>query len=60
MERKVARARGERTLEEKKDLQKDIEEASKKNSDIKGQFKILNESVKKLNDDLRAVENRLG
>ena len=28
--------------EEKKDLQKDIEEASKKNSDIKNQFKILN------------------
>jgi chromosome segregation ATPase len=60
MERKVARARGERTLEEKKDLQKDIDEASKKNSDIKTQYKILNESVKKLNDDLRAVENRLG
>jgi coiled-coil domain-containing protein 39 len=59
MERKVARARGERTLEEKKDLQKDIEEASKKNADIKNQFKILNESVKKLNDDLRAVENKL-
>lgn len=59
MERKVARAKGERTLEEKKDLQKDIEEASKKNSEIKNQFKILNESVKKLNDDLRAVENRL-
>lgn len=55
MERKVARARGERTLEEKKDLQKDIEEAGKKNSEIKSQFKILNESVKKLNDDLRAV-----
>ena len=59
MERKVARARGQRTLQEKKDLQKDIEEASKKNDGIKKQFKILNESVKKLNDDLRAVENRL-
>jgi len=55
MERKVARAKGERTLEEKKDLQKDIDEASKKNKDIKDQYKILNESVKKLNDDLRAV-----
>ena len=42
MERKVARARGERTLEEKKDLQKDIEESSKKNTEIKNQFKILN------------------
>jgi len=27
MERKVARARGERTLEEKKDLEREIEEA---------------------------------
>jgi hypothetical protein len=35
MERKVARAKGERTLEEKKDLQKDIEEATKKNKDVK-------------------------
>jgi hypothetical protein len=35
MERKVARAKGERTLEEKKDLQKDIEEATKKNRDVK-------------------------
>lgn len=59
MERKVARAKGERTLEEKKDLQKDIEEATKKNLDVKEQYKILNESVKKLNDDLRAVDNRL-
>lgn len=49
MERKVARARGERTLEEKKDLEKDIEEAKKKNADVKNQHKILNESVKKLN-----------
>ncbi len=27
--------------------------------EIKNKYKILNESVKKLNDDLRAVENRL-
>lgn len=59
MERKVARAKGERTLEEKKDLQKDIEEATKKNKDVKQQYKILNESVKKLNEDLRAVDNKL-
>ena len=49
MERKVARARGERTLEEKKDLQKDVDEAKKKNSDVRNQHKILNESVKRLN-----------
>lgn len=60
MERKVARARGERTLEEKKDLQKDLDEASKKNTDMKTQHKILNDSVKRLDEDLRAVKNRLG
>ena len=59
MERKVARARGERTLEEKKDLQKDVEVAQKKHDEIAEQHKILNESVKKLNEDLRAVENKL-
>jgi septal ring factor EnvC (AmiA/AmiB activator) len=59
MERKVARARGERTLEEKKDLQKDLDEASKKNDDVKSQHKILNDSVKKLDEDLRGVKNRL-
>ena len=32
MERKVARAKGERTLEEKKDLQKEIDEVTKKNT----------------------------
>lgn len=35
MARKVSRAKGDRTLEEKKDLQKDIEEASEKNKQIK-------------------------
>ncbi len=59
MERKVARARGERTLEQKKDLQKDVDQASIKNKDMKNQHKILNDSVKKLDQDLRAVKNRL-
>lgn len=60
MERQVARARGERTLEEKKDLQKDVDEATKKNTDMKDQHKILNGSVKKLDEDLRAIKNKLG
>lgn len=59
MERKVARAKGERTLEEKKDLQKEIDEVAKRNTHIKSQHKILNESVKKLDEDLRGVENSL-
>jgi len=40
-------------------LQKDVDEASKKNTDMKNQHKILNDSVKKLDEDLRAVKNRL-
>ena len=60
MERKVARARGERTLEQKKDLQKDLDEATKKNEDMKSQHKILNDSVKRLDEDLRAVKSKLG
>lgn len=48
MERKVARAKGERTLEEKKDLQKEIDEVTKINMDIKSKHKVLNESVKRL------------
>lgn len=60
MERKVARARGERTLEEKKDLQAEIDKASTTNGKIKEKHKILNEGVKKLDEDLRSVESRLG
>jgi cell division protein FtsB len=59
MERKVARARGERTLEEKKDLQAEINKATATNSKIKEKHKILNEGVKKLDEDLRSVESRL-
>lgn len=44
----MARAKGERTLEEKKDLQKEIDEVAKFNMDIKSKHKILNESVKRL------------
>jgi septal ring factor EnvC (AmiA/AmiB activator) len=40
-------------------LQKDVDEASKKNTDMKNQHKILNDSVKKLDEDLRAVKNKL-
>ena len=36
-----------------------MEKAQQKNDDIRGQHKILNESVKKLNEDLRAVDNKL-
>lgn len=60
MERKVARARGERTLEEKKDLQKDLDEAIKKNEEMSTQHKILNDSVKRLYEDLRGVKNNIG
>lgn len=35
MERKVARAKGERTLEEKKDLENEIKKAEKENKEVK-------------------------
>ena len=59
MERRVSRARGERTLEEKKDLQAEIVMVQEENSKVKREHKLLLESVKKLDDDLRAVERKL-
>ena len=59
MERKVARAKGERTLEEKNDLFKDIKEAETEYNKVKDEHVKISESLKKLDDDLRAIEKRL-
>lgn len=59
MERKVSRQKGERTLEEKNDLEKEIKEAEQENEIIQADFKLLNASVKNINDELRAVERKL-
>jgi hypothetical protein len=40
-------------------LQKDVDEATKKNTDMRSQYKILNDSVKKLDEDLRGVKSSL-
>ena len=56
MERKVARARGERTLEEKKDLENEIKEAEEGLLKVKKEHKTLLQSVKRLDDDLRGID----
>lgn len=59
MERRVSRAKGERTLEEKKDLENEIREASLEFEKISCEHKLLTASMKKIDDDLRAIERRL-
>lgn len=56
MERKVARVKGERTAEEKKELNADIERLKTEFEDKKAEFKQLDMSIKKLDEDLRGVE----
>ncbi|EGR30111.1 hypothetical protein IMG5_141810 [Ichthyophthirius multifiliis] len=59
MERKVARAKGERTLEEKKDLENEIEQAEKIFNKVQKDNIELNESLKKLDDEIRQVKKKL-
>jgi hypothetical protein len=56
MERKVARARGEKTLEEKKDLEKEIKILEEEYLITSENNKLLLASMKKLEEDLRTVE----
>lgn len=56
MERRVARAKGERTQEEKKDLDNEESLARKDLEDQKKENKEITESLKKLDDELRSVE----
>lgn len=60
MERRVARARGERTLEEKKDLENEIKESEEEVLKVKKEHKTLLSSVKKLDEDIRGIERLLG
>ena len=59
MERRVARARGERTLEEKKDLEKEINDIEQEVAEQRKEHKTLLQSIKRLDDDLRAIERIL-
>lgn len=56
MERKVAKARGEKTLEEKKDLEKEIKHLEEDFKVTSENHKLLQSSLKKLEEDLRAIE----
>lgn len=59
MERKVQRARGERTAEERRDLMGEIEIAEKNFKDLGDHHKLLSSSLKQLEDDLRAIHRSL-
>ena len=58
MERKVARARGEKTLEEKKDLEKEIKVLDEEFRQASENHKLLFASLKKLEEDLRTIEKQ--
>lgn len=53
MERKVNRAKGERTEEEKRELQEKIEMLQKMYDDLLKQHKVLNTQAKRVNEELR-------
>lgn len=59
MERRVARAKGERTLEEKKDLENEIEVANKEYNVVAEENKELVLSLKSLDDDVRQVKKQV-
>lgn len=59
MERKVARAKGDRTVEEKKELEAEIEIADKEYQKVNKEHTEISESLKKLDDDLRTVEKKV-
>lgn len=59
MERRVARAKGERTLEEKKDLENEIIAAEKEFGLVSESNKELTESLKTLDDEIRSVKKKV-
>lgn len=59
MERRVARAKGERTLEEKKDLENEIAIAEEEFSKVSESNKELVESLKTLDDEIRTIKKKL-
>ena len=59
MERRVNRAKGERTLEEKKDLEAEVAIMKEEYDQEAAEAKALSESLKKLDDELRAIEKKV-
>jgi chromosome segregation ATPase len=58
MERKVNRARGERTEEEKRELVEKISMLQRMLDDLMKQFKVLELQVKRVNDEVRQSHHR--
>jgi len=59
MERKVARARGERTVEERKELEEQIAKAEAEFAQKNAEHKTLSQALRGLDDDMRGVEKTL-
>jgi len=59
MERKVARARGEKTIEERKELEEQIKKAEAEFEQKSIEHKTLSQALRKLDDDMRAIEKSL-
>ena len=59
MERRVALAQGEKTLEEKKDLEDEIKTLEFTLKNVNGDYKLLSNSLNKIDDDLRAVNRKV-
>eukprot|EP00921_Rhytidocystis_pertsovi_P006212 GHVQ01010585.1.p1 GENE.GHVQ01010585.1~~GHVQ01010585.1.p1 ORF type:complete len:726 (+),score=128.82 GHVQ01010585.1:318-2495(+) len=60
MQRKVARVSGERTLEEKAELNRKLEQLERQYEEQKGLRTILNSQIKRLEAELRAAQRSLG
>ena len=56
MERKVARAQGQRSQEEQQRLEKEIEKAQSNLNSKKEELRLLNTSNKQLQDERRNIE----
>jgi len=59
MERKVARAKGEKTVEERKELEEQIEKAEAEFAQKSAEHKTLSKALRGLDDDMRAIEKTL-
>jgi chromosome segregation ATPase len=60
MERRVQRARGDRTAEEKRDLEQEIAKAQAEYDQKVNEHKLLSKSIRQLDDDLRAIKRDVG
>jgi len=59
MERKVARAKGEKTVEERKELEEQIQKAEAEFGQKSEEHKMLSKALRGLDDDMRAIEKTL-